>query len=178
MSAFDSKVLTKKNTSVHLRIWEDVYDSIEDEAKKRSVSLNMLVNQVLATHTRDERELEEVGFVKVTKSTYRFLLDMVPDDKLREWSKSMLKQSRESLLLARSGAITLDAVLDDLRLLSKSGFFSIDKAKRNGKETISLIHDLGPKASVSLSAYTEALFAQIGVSPKITTTNSSVMVEY
>jgi hypothetical protein len=121
---------------------------------------------------------EEEGFVKMTKNTLRVVLSLIPDDKLSEFGRLAAKNGPDARMLARSHCITLDTVLDELRLWSRSGLFSLNEEKKNGNETISLIHDLGPRESVALGAYATGLFALVGVRPKITTTSSSVMVEY
>ena len=177
MTSPESEGARRKSLSGHFRIWEDVFSSLEDEARRKNVSLNTLVNQVLSAHTRDEVLFEELGFLKMSKDVYRTYLSLIPDDKLVELGKMNVK-GEDTIMLARKGAVTLDAVLDYLRLLSRFGWFSLNETKRNGKEIISLIHDFGPRESVVLGAFVTSLFALAGVRPKVTTTNSSVMVEY
>ena len=178
MSAHEIEASTKKTVPVHLRVWKDVYDSLEEEARTQRTSLNALANQVLATHTRDEKVLREVGFMRLTKASFRCGLGLMPDDKLSEWGMTAAKGVQNTVMMARDGAITLDAVLDDLRLLSRSGWFSMDETKHDGRANICFMHDFGPRWSVVHAAYVAGLFGRIGVRPKITTTDSSVMVEY
>ena len=174
--------MKRKTVSVHFRVWDDVYDSLQDEARFQKVNLNTLLNQVLSTHTRDDLLFEEEGFVKMTKNTLRAALSLIPDDKLSEFGRLAAKNGPDARMLARSDCITLDTVLDELRLVSRSGWYSLNEGKRAGKEVISLIHNLGPttgpRQSVVLSAYVTGLFALVGIRPKITTTSTSVTIEY
>jgi hypothetical protein len=105
------------------------------------------------------------------------MLSLIPDDKLSELGR-LSAESEDTVMLARSGTVNLHSVLDELRLVSEFGWHSFHQAKTNGKETISMVHDLGPRYSVVFGAYTTNLFALAGVRPKITTTHSSVMIEY
>jgi len=178
MTALDVERSMRASVAGHFRVWKDVYGSLEEEARTRKVSLNTLVNQVLSSHTRDDLLFEEEGFVKMTKNTVRLALSFIPDDKLTELGSLAAMSGADARMLARSNCITLDTVLDELRLFSRSGWYSLNEAKRNGKEVISLIHDLGPRESVLIGAYAMNLFALVGVRPKITTTSSSVMIEY
>ncbi len=178
MTALDAKASTRTSVVGHFRVQKDVYDSLEDEARTRRVSLNTLVNQVLSSHTRDDLLFEEGGFVKMTKNTLRVVLSLIPDDKLSEFGRLAAKNGPDARMLERSNSISLDTVLDELRLFSRSGWYSLNQTKKSGKEIISLIHDLGPRESVALGAYAEGLFSLIGVRPKITTTRTSVMIEY
>jgi hypothetical protein len=175
--ALDAEDTRRTSVSVHFRIWTDVYDSLENEARRRKVNLNTLVNQLLSTDTRDDLQLEEMGFLRMSRDVYRTYLSLIPDDKLKELG-ALTAKSEDTVLLARSGTVTLDAVLDELRLLSRVGWNSFQQTKRNGKETISLVHDFGPRRSIVTAAYVTGLFALAGVHPKVTTTHSSVVVEY
>ena len=175
--ALDAGGSGRTSVSVHFRIWTDVYDSLEKEANKRKVNLNTLVNQMLSTDTRDDLQLEEMGFLRMSRDVYRTYLSLIPDDKLKELG-ALTAETEDTVMLARSGTVTLDAVLDELRLLSRFGWNSFQQTKRNGKETISLVHDFGPRRSIVTAAYVMGLFALAGVHPKVTTTHSSVMVEY
>ena len=82
------------------------------------------------------------------------------------------------MMLARKGAVNLDAILDYLHFRSRAGWFSLHESKSNGKDILSFIHDFGPRDSVLLRSYFTSLFGLVGINPKITTTDSSVMVEY
>jgi hypothetical protein len=178
MTTADAESSKKRSVVGHFRVSKDVYDSLEDEARARGSSLGALVSQLLSNHTRDERLLEEVGVVKMTKKAYRFALDLIPEDKLSEFGRLASGAAMETIILARSGAVTLAGLLDVLRMFSRSGWYSIHESRKNGKETISLIHDLGPRGSVVLGASIISSFELIGVHPKMMTTDSSVMVEY
>jgi hypothetical protein len=182
MTALDLEGSTRASVPGHFRVWKDVYDSLEDEARTKRISLNTLVNQVLSNHTRDDLLLEEEGFVKMTKNTLRVVFSLIPDDKLAEFGRLAAKNGPDARMLARSNKITLDTVLDELRLFSRSGWYSLKETKKNGQQVISLMYDIGPttgpRQSVVLSAYVTGLFALVGVRPKITTTSTSVTIEY
>ncbi len=168
----------KPSVSAHFRVWTDVFESLEEEAKTHKVSLNALVNQLLSSHTRDELLLEEFGYLKMRKDVFRVILAMLPDDKMEELGRQTVSHGSAAEMLARSGAMNLEAVLENLRVSSRFGWFSVYEKKTGGRRTISLIHDFGPKYSTSLSAAVTSQFALVGIRPKITTTDSSVMVDY
>lgn len=163
--------------SGHFRVWEDVFRALEAESKAKRISLNTLVNQVLATHTRDEVVLEELRFLRMSRDVYRSYLAMVPDERLSELG-ALHAKTEDAVLLAMSGSLNLDAVLDELQLLSRSGWYSFHHTRKNGREHIAMSHDLGPRFSVVFSAYLSGMFALAGIHPKVTPTSSSVVVEY
>jgi hypothetical protein len=178
MRALDPEGSARTSVVGHFRVWKDVYDSLEDEARTRRVSLNTLVNQVLSTHTRDDLLWEEMGYVKLTKNAFRAFLSRIPDDELEELGLALSKDTPSAMMLARKGEVNLDAVLDYLRFRSRAGWFSLNESKRSGRDTISFMHDFGPRESVLLRSYFTSLFGLVGVRPKITTTSTSVMIEF
>jgi hypothetical protein len=177
MTTLEDRTSARRSTSGHFRIWESVYLGLEKEAAAKRVSLNTLVNQVLSTHLSDDLLMEEMRFLRMSRPVYASYLNMVPDEKLAELGRIDAK-SEDSVFLARSGAITLDAVLDELQLLSRCGWFSYHREKINGEDTINMAHDLGPRFSTVVGAYLTGVFAMVGLHPKITTTSSSSMVRF
>ena len=169
--------MKRKTVSVHFRLWDDVYNSLQMEARSEKVNLNTLLNQVLSTHTRDDLLLQEEGFVKAPDSTLRATLKLIPDDKLSEWGTTAVQGDVGTRTIARSGAINLDSALEELRFGSRCGWFRLDE-RNEEKRKISLVHEFGPKYSVFLGAAITAGFAQLGLRPKITSTDSSIMIEY
>jgi len=177
MTTLEARASMRRSTSGHFRISESVYLGLEKEAAAKRVSLNTLVNQVLSTHLSDDLLTEEMRFMRMSRPVSISYLNMVPDEKLAELGRIDAK-SEDAVLLARSGAITLDAVLDELQLLSRFGWFSYRREKINGEETINMAHDLGPRFSTVVGAYLAGVFALAGLHPKITTTSSSTMVRF
>jgi hypothetical protein len=175
-----SELQDPKKTSVsgHFRIWKDVYDTLEDEARIHEVSLNTFVNQLLGAYTRDELVYEKLGVLKLPKETYRMMLQLIPDDKLSEFGTELIKHWPTALMLARRGAINTEAVLDHLRDTSKMGFLSMYETERNGMKVVSLTHEFGQRYSIILTAAVKGLFELVNIRPKITATDSSVTVEY
>ena len=178
MTVVDTDPPIRTSIPGHFRISKDVYDALEDQAKRHGVSLNTLVNQLLSAYTRDEALYESIGIVKLPKDTYRLMLQLMPDDKLSELGRELIKRWPTTLMLARRGAITTDAILNHLRDTSKMGFFSLYETETNGMKVVSLTHEFGPRYSVVASAALMGLFELVDIHPKITTTDSAVTVEY
>jgi hypothetical protein len=178
MTAVDVEGLMRASVPGHFRVWKDVYDSLELEARTRKVSLNTLVNQVLSTHTRDDVLWEEMEYMKLTKIVFRAFLSRIPDDELAELGAALANDTPSTMMLARKGVVDLDAVLDYLRFGSRAGWFSINESKRNGRTTLCFMHEFGPRYSVLLHSYFINLFGLIGIHPKVISPDSSVIIEY
>ena len=178
MTALEVERSTRTSVVGHFRVWKDVYDSLEEEARTRRVSLNTLVNQILSAHTGDDVLWEEMGYVKLTKVAYRALLGGIPDTKLDELGPVMAKGTPSAMMFARKGGVSLDAIMDYLRFRSRSGWFSMVESRRDGREVVCFMHDLGPRESTILRSYFKSLFGLVGVRPTVTAAGSSVVVEF
>jgi len=178
MAALETESAARRSVVGHYRVTKNVYESLEGEARAHGVSLNTLVSQVLSNHAQYDLLFDEVGSMRMTKDGFLAVLDMLSDERLVEWGQAFAKSGPDSLMFARKGSISLDAILDSLRLYSKVGWYSMHEAKRNGMEYVTFIHCLGPKYSTILGASITALFAEVGIRPKIMSTHSSVTIEY
>jgi len=178
MTTLETEGSMKNSVVGHFRVWKHVYDSLEEEAKEHNVSLNTLVNQVLSSHTRDDWVFQEFEFVKMPKDAFRAFLREIPDDKLSKLGTCAVKAGRDTMMLERSGAITLEAILEDLHFLSRCGWCTVHEAKVYGKTVVTVSHEFGPRYSILVAADIENLFGLIGVHPRIITTDSSVVVQY
>jgi len=167
------------SVTAHFRLPKDVYDSLVLEAKTRGVSLNTLVNQIVTIHSSDDWLMEEMGMLKIMKESYRLLLEMVPDERLSEYGKAVVQSGPTASMMARKGSISPDAILDELRLRSRGGWYSLHETKgEGGKKVFTLMHDLGPRFSVILGTGYLTEFGLVGIHPKITSTSTSVTIEY
>jgi hypothetical protein len=178
MALIEENESAKASVPRHFRIQRDVYDSLEEEAKKLEVSLNWLVNRVLSNHTRDDWILDSMGLVKMPDEVFREFVSLIPEDKMRELGSRVASTILPSMMLEMDGTVNLGAVLNSLQLMSRGGAFVVHESHKNGRRRISLTHRNGPKLSAYYSGLVPTLFAQAGVTVKIKTTSDSITFEY
>jgi hypothetical protein len=63
--------MPEKTVTKSFRISESAFLAIEEEAKKRNISVNTLVNQLFLSYANFDRYLERHGFLKMSKVTFR-----------------------------------------------------------------------------------------------------------
>jgi hypothetical protein len=168
----------KASVTGHYRVAKDVYDSLEAEAHAHGMSLNALVGSILARHAREDWIYEEVEYVRMPKELARMHFGRMSDDELVKSGEFVATHIQNTLLVARDGGITLDAVLNELRHMAEEGWFSIHEDRTNGRRTVTLVHNLGRGYSIASKASNMALFGLVGVHPDITITDSLIKIEY
>jgi hypothetical protein len=168
----------KKTASATFRISEKAYHALQDEAEKQDTSLNTLVNQVFDSHVNDRVFIEKLAFLRVNKLTFRRILEGTSDQALIEAGQSSGTETVRTVTLGRSGAITLQSLLETISELSEfSDFARYSEIESPGKLVIVLTHELGLKWSVFIRSFVNAAFKLISSEPKITAGDRSVVVE-
>jgi hypothetical protein len=63
------------------------YKALEDDAARRNVSVNTLVNQLFLMHTAFGRFRDQIGEIRLSRPTFCRLLNACPDKALMEASQ-------------------------------------------------------------------------------------------
>jgi len=157
---------------------EDAFLALEEEARKRNISLNTLVNQLFLTFANFDRYFQKFGMLKISKVAYRRTLKAVSDQEIVEAAKEVAQNSARVVLLTRYGTLSLAGVLEYLRSLADYAYWFeySEVLSSERKRVITLTHSLGKKFSLFMIAYSKALFEQIVMNPKLTSTEDSVTI--
>lgn len=170
--------MPSKTVTRSFRMSETAFLALEDEATKRNISLNTLVNQLFLSFANFDRYFQRFGMLKISKVSYRKTLKSVQDKEIAELAKEVAQNSGKVTILARYGAISLKGVLDWLRDLADYGhWFQYNEVfSPNGERVITLTHDLGVKFSTFMVAYTEEIFGQAALRPNVSSTEDSITI--
>jgi hypothetical protein len=157
---------------------ESAFSALEEEARKRNISLNTMVNQLFLSFANFDRYFEKFGMMKISKVSYRKTLKTVPDQEVVALAREVAQNSGKVIILARYGAMSLKGILDWLQdLADYAHWFQYHEAHSpEGKQVITLTHDQGTKFSTFMMEYTKELFGQISLSPKLSSTEDSITI--
>ena len=64
------------------RVNEKALGALQEEAKRQSVSVNTLVNQLLLDYSEFGRFLQRINALRLSRKTFQEILNSVPDDNL------------------------------------------------------------------------------------------------
>ena len=171
--------MPEKTVTRSFRINEDAFLALEEEARKRNISLNTLVNQLFLSFAHFDRYFQKFGMEKISKVAYRKTLGAVSDEEVTELGIEVAQNSGKVVILARYGTLSLKGVLDWLKDLSDyANWFQYNEVHSpEGKRVITLTHDLGQKFSTFMVAYAKELFGQIAMAPKMSSTEDSITID-
>jgi hypothetical protein len=106
--------VAEKTVTRSLRINESAFLALEEEAKKRNISLYTLVNQLFMSYANFDRYFQRLGMLKMSKVTFRKILKAAPDNELVESAREVAQNSSKTIILARYGTLSLTSVLEYL----------------------------------------------------------------
>jgi hypothetical protein len=174
----------ERTSNVSLRISESAYKALQEDSKKRNVSLNTFTNQVLRTYSEYDRLLASVGIIKISRPVFAQILGGLPDNISDLVGKENFAEIAGSdpgpgLIVSTEGELSASSITKWMRRVGVySGMFEYREIVHGGKVVVTLSHDLGPKWSLLLSEYYKALFRSAGIEVKPTRRLDSVTIEY
>ncbi|HEY6883005.1 MAG TPA: hypothetical protein VI278_03100 [Nitrososphaeraceae archaeon] len=171
--------MPEKTVTRSFRINESAFLALEEEAKKRNISLNTLVNQLFMSYANFDRFFQRLGMLKMSKVAFRKILNAAPANEIVEAAKEIAQNSSRTIILARYGTLSLTGLLEYLNNYADYSSFveRSEVVSPGGKRVITLIHSYGEKGSIFVEAYSKALFELIDMEPKLSSTENSVTIE-
>jgi hypothetical protein len=161
-----------------LRISEVAYKALQEDAKKQNASINTIANQLLLAYAEHDRYLKKYGLLKVISPLYDKLLDATPDDAIVEAGKSLGPGVLPSTIISMTGELTVPGILDWLkRMGTYSNLCDYSEISHGGRISVTMAQSFGPKGSLLLASYLDALFKTAGKQIKVTQLRDSVTFE-
>jgi hypothetical protein len=169
----------KRTVTRTFRISEESFNALEQDALRHNVSINTLVDQVLETYTTHERFMAKFGMMRMTKSTFRRVLEKISADEVAQAAEEHSKELGIPLVISRYGEFDMTTLLEALQLMMTYGGWGQyeETVSSQGKRVVTLMHDMGKNGSIYLLTFLKTWFHELGMEPKINTTDQSLMIE-
>jgi hypothetical protein len=163
-----------KTVAKSFRINENALEALREEARKQTISLNTLVNQLLVSYSEFGRYMRQMHALMFTQQTFAEILNALPEDKLIEAARTAGKSAPEALITSKHGKMTVNAVIELVHFFSAyANLFEYSEKDENGHWTITLTHELGRKWSLFIASYLEQAFETAGVKARYTISDRS-----
>ncbi|HVP22456.1 MAG TPA: hypothetical protein VMS77_00935 [Conexivisphaerales archaeon] len=167
-----------KTVTRSFRISEAAFDALTEDAARERVSVNTLVNQLFMSYADYDRFFRKLGIIRMSSATFGHLLEMASEEEVAKAGFESGSDIPETIMLAKEGKATLAVAVRFMETLSAySGMFDGNMVVAEGKTTVTLMHNFGPKGSLFFRSYCEALFKSVGVRPNIISAEHSITVE-
>jgi hypothetical protein len=160
---------TSTGTSTRaIRIPKDLDRILQQEAKRRNISINGLISSVLTKFSEWDRYAEGFGLAGVPIHILKRLALLVDEDLIAKTGSELGPELLRSEVIFWFKEATLETFLDWFALFSKySGLIDGSITKTDGAYVIVVRHEMGRKGSVFLKNYFESAFKTgLGIAPE------------
>ena len=169
----------RRSTIRSFRLDEATLQRLEEEAKRRNLSTNTLLNQLLASYVSFDILFEKLGMMKIAHATFGHLLQAASEEEVIDAGKKAGEDVPRAIISAREGSVSLHGALEFLRTMGDyANLYKYSEVEADRKKTLVLLHVLGPKGSLFLIHYVAAVLEHVGIRPRYSSTDHSVTIEF
>ena len=170
----------KKTVLRSIRISEDHDRLLEEEAKKKGISVNSLLAILITKYLEWDRFSEKFGYVSIARQGYKNLVESLSDDAIITHSKEVGSHSAPDITRFWFGKLNVQTLFAFLELYSKyTGLFHFERTSHGKSHLITFHHELGPRVNLALMTYIDQVVRNIaGVAPKSEAGNNSFNVSF
>jgi hypothetical protein len=134
---------------------------------------------LLLSFSEYDRFLEEFSMVKLSRPTFRKILQASSDDGIREAGKAAGSSLPKSFMMAKKGTNSREGIVDYLRLMSQyANLFEFNLTRTSAGTTVTLVHDLGMKGSQFFAEYVKAAMRVAGLKDEVEVDEQSVTLQF
>jgi len=164
-------------TTRTFRIPEKLFRSVEEEAREKRTSLNAMLNEILYDRYFEDVPHMAPGSLAVSALLFSEMISRLSDEDVKRIGRLTAEGDAKTVILIKHGEISTEGIIELMRDTTVRAGYGKFYEKQEGKRIITLMHALGPKASLFFSAEFEALFQMIGLRPTITRSDTAMVVE-
>jgi len=169
-----------KTITRSFRIGQEAFDALKEDAKRKEITVNTLVNQLFLEHKDFDVYFERMGVIKISAAAFSLLLGAAPEEQIAVVGKQVGMDVPKAIIIAKEGALTLQTVMNFLGMMSRyANLYEYNEVvSSDGRSRIiTLMHSLGRNGSQFLINYVKAIFEGISLDPKISSSEHSVVIE-
>ncbi len=162
-----------------IRLSPEVDQNLNKLARQERVSVNHLVTSALKRFTEWDVVAEKFGFVAIPGFLHAKMYSYFTDEQAKELGEWAAKNFGRDFILFQYKKVTLDTVLDALKLLSSkyARIFSLEHNFDGKVHTIVVKHGLGPKGSVFNEEFLMSIFkGLLDMNPESERTEEQVVI--
>ena len=170
-----------KDVILTIRTKSESDSVIREEAKKRGVSINSLINQIFERYVITYRFIDSFPCLIIPSEIITGWLDGMTEEHIIKIGKHAGSFVPKHSLFLSGATPNLDTILSTMekKVGQHSNWYQFQSQENNGKINLLLRHNLGRKWSTYLSAYYSALFEDIlNISIKFQIGDNSVAIMF
>lgn len=168
-----------RTATASFRLDESALNILQEDSKKQGVSVNTLLNQLVLTYANYDRPMKRFHMVKLPASSFKHILQAATNETIIEAGNSTGKDVPKTYIRSKwGGELTVENALNYLKITAQyTNLFEYSEVTVAGKINVTLTHDFGPKGSLFLQRYVQAIFEPLGKPPKFQPDENAIVFE-
>ncbi len=169
-----------QNVLRSFRLSQEHCKVLEEDAKRKGISVNSLVSSLVTKYVEWDRLSEKFGRISITPEGYRDLMEFLTDEDIIEHGKKAGSRSAKEVTVFWYKTLNVDNFFRFLSIDSKySGVYQYELERDGGYCTLTLHHELGPKVTLFLRNYMDnAIRSIVGAVPTIETHENAIVFNF
>jgi hypothetical protein len=151
----------KRTTTMTFRLDEGVLTILREESKRRQISLNTMVNQILQRYTEWDMYESKVGMISIFRPVAAQLFKRMNKQEIIELASNVGRDATNDAALFMKSTMDLESFLSWLDIRLRSSSVEISHNIKNGSHTYILKHDLGENYSLYQKTILELIFNNV-----------------
>jgi hypothetical protein len=160
------------------RLPRQLTEVLAADAEERNTSVTELLVSILSRYVGFDKNAEKYGFITVSKTSYRALIDALSEEQIREIAASQSVGFGEFVEFWFKKK-DLNSVLDAVGVMSKYlRSFEYTTSRDDREVTITLRTDLGRKFALFIAtAWEKGIARTLGISPKVEIAENQAIIK-
>jgi len=164
--------------SITFRIPSSSISQLREESKKKQLSLNTLVTQIIREHLDWHAYAAQAGLFYVPRSTMSLILDKLTEQEISELAITIGRKNIDIGLLLR-GEFTLPSFLNIIENWSRITSFPYKHEVKDGVHNFIIQHDMGKKYSFFVTEVFRNIFEEkFERKMEVTITDNTVVLKF
>lgn len=170
-----SKKSPKKTTS--FRIEPKTLKGMERASIEDNITLNTLVNHVLAEYLSWERPSLKSGWIAIKNEVVKAMMNKLEDKEIQRLAVDAAREVTKDTLLSMTGSYDLKNWLFVTRMRSIKSGFHYQETQEDGMISIIIKHNMGLKWSLYHKWYYGTMIRDLKMQPRIDYTDKTLVVK-
>jgi hypothetical protein len=164
---------------ITFRIPSSSINQLREESKKKHVSLNTLVNQILKDHLDWHAYAAQARMFHIPRSTFSRLVDNLTEEELSKFAVTIAKNEYVDMGLLLRGEFSLPSFLNILENWSRISSIPYKHEISSGVHNFILQHDMGRNFSFLIKELYRYIFEEMfEIKSDFTITDNTVMFRF
>jgi len=163
-----------KTVNLSSRIDKIVYDQLVEDAAKKGISLNSLMNSIAKHHITWKRYADEIGFVPVTKRMLGKIFKYLDEKDIERIAKDLGGTVPKELLFLTYEKMNFENLMQILEI-NAMRFGVVKHVEKDGKHSLNIHHGISENFSHFLASAHQVLADDLSLELDITNTDKNML---